>query len=259
MIPKTIHYCWFGGKKKPKLVRDCIASWEIFLPEYKIMEWNEKNTNLSHPFVTAVYKQKKWAFVSDYVRLAVLSEHGGIYLDTDMMLLKNLDTLLNNKCFFGAEDQDYISCGIIGSIPNFQFIEQCKSLYDELPYDQKLNTITIPRLITKKFREHFNFEDKFEVILNIENIKLFPFQYFYPFPLEKKMDLINYRNYIVKDSIAVHLWSSSWVDYSEFYYFRNSEYFKGLKKMIYNLRKQKKIDVKYIKKLASALKESCKN
>ena len=86
MIPKIIHYCWFGGSTKPKLVKDCILSWKIFFPNYEIIEWNEKNSDLNEPFVKAAYNLKKWAFVSDYVRLTKVYEYGGLYLDTDMLI-----------------------------------------------------------------------------------------------------------------------------------------------------------------------------
>src|SRR5690554_2001513 len=103
-IPKTIHYCWFGNKKKPKIVEECIVSWHKVLSDYEIKEWNETNVDLNGTFVKFTYSKKKWAFVSDYVRLSVLYNHGGIYLDTDMLFLKPLDSFLENDLFFGAEE-----------------------------------------------------------------------------------------------------------------------------------------------------------
>lgn len=258
MIPKVIHYCWYGGKRKPKLVKDCIQSWKKHLPDYKIIEWNEKNTDLSHPFIKEAYAKKKWAFVADYIRLDILSQYGGIYLDTDMLLLKNLDGLLINKCFFGAEDENFINCAIIGSIPRFIFIEQCKLLYDEIPYNDDLGSITIPRITTKLFNENYNFKSSFNDIIIKNEIIIYPAQYFYPFPFESKSDLKNYKNYIKKDSYAVHLWSSSWVEYSEFYYFRNSEYLKGFQKVIEKIVIDKRIRLKYLLKIASEIKQSFK-
>ena len=101
MIPKVVQYCWFGGKKKTKLIKDCIKSWKRYLPDYKIIEWNEKNSDLAHPFVIEAYKLKKWAFVSDYIRLKVLYDFGGIYLDTDMMVLKSFES--HRSCKFCGE------------------------------------------------------------------------------------------------------------------------------------------------------------
>src|SRR5690606_23315459 len=123
--PKVIHYCWFGNKKKPPLVVDCISSWKLYLPEFDIIEWNEKNTDLNHPFLKKTFKLKKWAFVSDFVRLKVLYEFGGIYLDTDMLILKPLDVFLKDNCFFGAEDDKYINAAIIGASKEHPFIKEC--------------------------------------------------------------------------------------------------------------------------------------
>ena len=108
MLPKVIHYCWFGGAKKPKLVRDCIKSWRNHLTDYEIIEWNESNCDLSHPFLNKCFELKKWAFVSDYIRLKVLYENGGIYLDTDMIVIKTFDNLLLKKLFSQSITLKYI-------------------------------------------------------------------------------------------------------------------------------------------------------
>jgi mannosyltransferase OCH1-like enzyme len=258
MIPKVLHYCWFGGKKKPKLVRDCILSWKKYLPEYKIIEWNEKNSDLSHPFVKKAYHLKKWAFVSDYVRLNIIYEKGGIYLDTDMIVLKSFDSLLSSNCFLGAEDLIYINAAIIGAIPKNDFIKECLSLYDSLfiTINSNLGEITIPRLITMKFNEISNNIALFDKILFHQDIVIYPAQYFYPFPFENKMDSRNNRKYIEPESFTVHLWNSSWIEYSEFYYFRNSEYLLGFKKSFKLLREGKKINMIYFRKIASAIRDS---
>lgn len=91
MIPKIIHYCWFGGNSLPSDVLKCIKTWEKYCPDYEIKRWDESNFDVnSHPFIKAAYESKAWAFVSDYARLKVVYENGGIYLDTDVELLKNL-------------------------------------------------------------------------------------------------------------------------------------------------------------------------
>ena len=104
MIPKVIHYCWFGGKTLPLDVVKCIDSWKVQCPDYKIIRWDENNFDINCvEYVKEAYEEKKWAFVSDYARLKIIYENGGIYLDTDVELLKNLDLLLNNKFFFAIE------------------------------------------------------------------------------------------------------------------------------------------------------------
>ena len=104
MIPKTIHYCWFGRNPKPKLAQKCIRSWKKYCPDYEIIEWNEDNFDVNmNGYTRMCYEHKKWAFLSDYTRLWVVYRYGGIYFDTDVELLKNPDFLLNETAFFGFE------------------------------------------------------------------------------------------------------------------------------------------------------------
>lgn len=258
MIPKIIHYCWFGGKRKPKLVQDCIKSWRKNLPDYEIIEWNEKNTNLSHPFIKEAYRIKKWAFVADYVRLDVIYETGGIYLDADMMVLRSFDGLLNNRCFIGAEDLVYINAAIIGAIPKNEFIKECRNLYDSLvlTMNSNLGDITIPKLITMKFNELSNIVTIFDEIIFYQDVVIYPSQYFYPLPFENRKDLTNYTYYIKKESYTVHLWSSSWVEYTEFQYFENNEYFKGFCKMIQHIYNTREFKYNYFRRIAATLKKN---
>ena len=96
-IPKIIHCCWFGNGKKPKIVEECIKTWSIFMPEYRIIEWNESNFSVSEApiYVQEAYEKKKYAFVSDYVRLYALEQYGGVYFDTDIEVCKNFDDILD--------------------------------------------------------------------------------------------------------------------------------------------------------------------
>lgn len=115
VIPKIIHYCWFGGNPKPQLVLRCIESWKKYCPDYEIIEWNESNFDVhSCPFVEEAYLAKKWAFVSDYVRAYSLINFGGVYLDTDMEALHSLDPLLEYSFVAGFEVRDTIAAGVIG-------------------------------------------------------------------------------------------------------------------------------------------------
>lgn len=258
MIQKVIHYCWFGGKRKPKLVRECIYSWKKYLPDYQLIEWNEKNSDLSLPFVKEAYQNKKWAFVADYIRLQKLYEFGGVYLDTDMLVIRSFDDLLNQNCFFGAEDSEFISAGIIGSVPKNKFIKRCIDFYVELDFrsQKDIRMITIPRIITNIFRQEYSFYNDFDQVFNSENHTIYPSQYFYPLPLYKKDDFKDLKNYIKKDTYAVHLWNSSWIsfEYSEFHYLRKGEYRKGFLKIIENIKTE--LNMKYIKKIANSVVES---
>ena len=122
-IPKIIHYCWFGKKEKPNIVKKCISSWKVILKDYEIIEWNEENFDISsNNFVRQAYENGKFAFVSDYVRVYALYNYGGIYLDTDVEVFKNFDPLLNNESFWGFEEKNFIATSTIGAQKNNKFI-----------------------------------------------------------------------------------------------------------------------------------------
>lgn len=255
MIPQTIHYCWFGKKRKTKLIKDCIKSWKKYCPDFEIIEWNEKNTDLSIPFVQEAYQAKKWAFVADYIRLKVLFEQGGIYLDTDMMLLKPLDIFLNNDCFFGAEEAQIISCGIIGANKHNKFIQNCLSRYEMIDISSKIEwrDFIITKLITDAFRIKYNFKESVD-IKKYEEITIYPPEFFYPLPFNND-DVANYKMYIKPKSYAVHLWVGSWIVHNEFNFLRNREYLKGGKIIFSNILSGN-VNLKYMRKILSSLKQS---
>lgn len=116
MIPKIIHYCWMSGEPFPELIRDCIDSWKAKLPDYKIIEWNSQNFDYNIiPYTKEAMEKKKYAFVSDYVRLYALYKYGGIYLDSDIKVLKSFDSLLNDKAFTGFESKERIGVWLLAS------------------------------------------------------------------------------------------------------------------------------------------------
>ncbi len=260
MIPKIIHYCWFGYGKKSKLVKDCIKSWKKYLPDFQIIEWNEGNCDLSHPFVKKAYDKKMWAFVSDYVRLKTLYDHGGIYLDTDMMVVAPMSHLLNLDCFIGGEKTIVVGC-VMGSIPKNYFFLNCLRQYNYFNITDDFNWggIQIPKIMTKELETINNSSLELSKGENkIQNITVFSYEYFFPFPFSKKGDLHNYKKYILAETIAVHLWAGSWLPKSrnEFFYFRNRYYLKGLKIVLKVLLSNNRADYKYFRKILSSVKES---
>lgn len=133
-IPRKIHYFWFGGGVKSSKVKKCIESWKKFCPDYEIIEWNESNYDYKkHPFMIKAYEDKKWAFVSDYARLDVLYEYGGIYLDTDVEIIKNIDDLLENHAYIGFERKDLLGDGQgFGGEKGFPLFKEMMAVYDGL-------------------------------------------------------------------------------------------------------------------------------
>lgn len=159
MIPKKIHYVWVGGKKKPRDIKMCIKSWEKKLKDYEIIEWNEKNFDInSHPFTKSAYRAKKWAYVSDYIRMYAIYNEGGIYLDTDNLVLESLDKFLNDKAFVGFENKYYPYTAAFGAEKKHPFIKEVLNYYEgrEFEFDTKdqtkaVNTKIVSDILIKKF------------------------------------------------------------------------------------------------------------
>lgn len=149
MIPKKIHYCWFGRNPKPKMAEKCIASWKKFCPDYEIIEWNEDNFDVNmNGYTRMCYEQKKYAFLSDYVRLLVVHEYGGIYFDTDVEVIKPMDMLLENSAFYCFETNEYVASGLgFGSVAGGETIRAMLAEYDFL-LDGTEGTRGCPRLNT---------------------------------------------------------------------------------------------------------------
>lgn len=133
MIPKKIHYIWVGGKEKPKEVKRCINTWKQKFKDFEIIEWNESNFNInSNLYTKSAYEAKKWAFASDYIRLYALYTMGGIYLDTDVIAVDNIDDMLDNKAFIGFENEKFVSAAIMGAEKEHPFIKQLIEHYDKI-------------------------------------------------------------------------------------------------------------------------------
>ena len=151
MIPKKIHYCWFGRGEKPKLAIRCIESWKKYCPDFEIIEWNEDNYDVNkNEYTSWCYRNKKWAFLSDYVRLDVVNEHGGIYFDTDVELVKSLDELLEYDAFYGFEKDNIVNTGEgLGSVSGHSVIRAMIDEYESLNIDDSFTAIGCPTLNTK--------------------------------------------------------------------------------------------------------------
>jgi len=172
-IPKVIHYCWFGGNEKSKLIKKCIDSWKKYCPDYEIKEWNESNFDIEiNNYVKEAYEAKKWAFVSDYARLWIVYNYGGIYLDTDVELIKSLDNLLNYKAYFGSEDGKLINTGLgFGAIKDNEFVKKIKDDYEYIHFIKDDGTYDItpcPKRNTDSIAYLLNDDMPFEKICYLE-------------------------------------------------------------------------------------------
>ena len=212
MIQKKIHYCWFGNKPKPKHVIDCIYSWHKYLSDYEIIEWNEQNFPLNHPFVINAIRFKLWAFVSDFARISILKKYGGIYLDTDMLFVKPLPLhFLELESFVGTEDNYHLSAGIIGTTKDSRFINDLYFYYNSLGYVANYHDYIIPQIITKK---NFKINSEITEISRFNELTVFLPEYFYPLPYKLRNE--SWKSFITPNTICVHLWSGSWLKKQEF-------------------------------------------
>lgn len=209
MIPKTIHYCWFGGNPLPKFALKCIKSWRKYCPDYQIIRWDESNFDIAKcpRYVQEAYSAKKWAFVTDYVRLQVVYEHGGIYLDTDVTLLKNLDTLLNHSAFFGREDDLHVNTGLgFGAEKGSEVLKELMLDYQSIPFileNGKMDLTPCPARNTNVLLRRGLRQDNTKQLLNGE-ILILPTEYFCP------IDYKTGKKHITKNTFSIHHFSASW-------------------------------------------------
>ena len=210
MIPKIIHYCWFGRGEKSKLIKKCINSWKKYCPDYEIIEWNEDNFDVDQTIWTKqAYEAKKWAFVADYVRLYALYNYGGIYCDTDVELVRPIDNLLDNKGFSGFEKEPIIlvQTGIIGAEKGFDIVKYLLSYYEgrnfkkaDGTYDTTTNTHITTTILEKN---GFVANGKLQ---SVNGFTLYTKDYFAP------KDFYTGRIEKTKNTACIHHYNLSWLD-----------------------------------------------
>lgn len=216
MIPKIIHYCWFGKNPMPKEFEDNIATWRKNCPDYEFICWNEEKFDVfSVEYVKRAYQMKKYAFVSDYIRLYALFHYGGIYLDTDVELFKPLDCFLKHRYFMGRDrksksiEAEEVGTGLIGSEKNYAWLKEILDVYnsDQLfaPNDkiylQTINWVMTAHLFAKK---GFRKDNTLQVL--DEGLTIYPTTFFSP------MDYKTRRIYKTENTYAVHKYAGSWED-----------------------------------------------
>ena len=207
-MEKYIHYCWFGGKPLPKLAKKCIKSWKKYLPDFKIIEWNESNVDLNEcPFIKEAYENKKWAFVADYARTKALFEMGGIYFDTDMLIKKPIDFLLDDETFLGIEDSYMVNAAVWGaSKPKNYFTKKMLDFYKAQKHFDLNNIfkVSIPRIMTSLLNEEGLDHTSNEIQYLKHGITIYPREYFYPLSFNFK------NNQFADNTCMIHYFDASW-------------------------------------------------
>ena len=208
MIPKIIHYCWFGRGEKPELARRCIASWRKFCPEFEIREWNEDNCDyLALPFMAEAYAAKKYAFVSDVMRLLVLEQYGGVYFDTDVEVVRDISPLLNDEGCIGFENDQFVNSGqVMAAVPHQRVVQAMIEAYKQLHFtnaDGSLNAVGCPRLNTDVL-------ERFGLVRNGQEqlaggIHVYPADRFNP------LDSATGRLKKTENTWSIHWYSMSWL------------------------------------------------
>lgn len=212
-IPKIIHYCWVGGKPKPQPVLYCIESWKRCCPDYEIKEWNESNYDFTkNKYMRQAYEAKKWGFVPDYARLDIIYEHGGIYLDTDVELLRSFDELLDQDGFMGFENtgdgEYYVNCGHgFGAAAHHEIIRKARDLYETLSF---LNQDGTPNLLASP---HFTTKSLLEFGLVQENLdQQLPGMMIYASDVLCPKNFRTGKIHKTSRTVSIHHFTASWVD-----------------------------------------------
>lgn len=222
MIPKIIHYCWFGGNPLPESAIKSIESWRKFLPDYEIMEWNESNYNVHKiSYVHEAYEAKKYAFVSDYARFDILYQYGGIYFDTDVQVIKPMDDIIAKGAFMGREAGSWMTAyghpeglavapGLaLGAEADHPLYKEFLDVYKNLQFrleDGTLNTKTICWHVTEILLKH-GLTDNNDAVEQVAGAWIYPADVFCP------MDHTQGNKVTLTDrTVSIHLYDCSWAN-----------------------------------------------
>lgn len=210
-IPKILHYCWFGKGEKSKLIQFCISTWEKMLPEYQIIEWNENNfeIHLAPAYVKQAYECNKYAFVSDYVRVQVLCNYGGIYLDTDVEVVKSINDILDNETFVsGFVTETLLTAAFIASVPHHPFLAEFLRTYHTRNFQSEDGTMDITpindplTMLAKKYGLQTN--DTLQIIHS--DMKIYPVEYFTGY------DMDNSHIRKTENTYMIHHMMGTWLE-----------------------------------------------
>jgi len=207
MIPRKIHYCWFGENQLSDLNRRCIDSWQKQLPDYEFKLWNETNSPLNTDYARAAIRTRSWARLSNHVRYQAIYNEGGIYLDTDVEVLKDFAPLLIDKCFVGfqqvEEQTDWVNSAVLGAQAGHPFLKDCLDLTDEL-FARNGEPPRSPFVLTMLLKRKGLTEYKCQ---ELDGVTIYPAEYFYPYPWFSSFS----PDCVKENTYCVHYWEGSWV------------------------------------------------
>ena len=209
MIPKVIHYCWFGTDELSDLAKKCINSWKKKCPDYTIRLWNEKDFDMNlYPYMKEAYEEKAWGFVPDVARLIIIYNEGGIYLDTDVEIIKSLDPLLDNKAFFGFESSSFVNLGEgFGAESHSEVILEMLKEYEHHHYRNERGEIDrtpSPYIQTETLKRlGLNVGNYYQTVCGAS---VYPTDYFCPISFDTGECIITENTY------SIHHFDGSWLD-----------------------------------------------
>lgn len=268
LIPKKIHYFWFGENPKSELIQRCIESWKKYAPDFEIIEWNESNCNMHvNAYVEEAYAAKKWAFVADYFRMEKINEFGGLYFDTDVELMRGPSILLLDKAFFAFETKNAVHAGVLGAIPHYPTIAACLKTYQKskfVNHDGTYNTTyTVVRRLTELLQKSDIVMNGKEQVLS-DGTRIYPAnkltldmfdgeiiaQHHYDCSWwDAKVGILSYKNTVLRDWFSGDSGQSSLPDLTGERDYYKSEYERLENSTCWKITKPLRIVVDFIKKL----------
>lgn len=204
-IPKIIHYCWFGRGEKPTKVIQTVENWKRILPDYQVIEWNEENFDINFTeYTRQAYEHKKYAFVSDYVRLFALYQMGGIYLDTDVEVIGSFDGFLDEKAFMSFESSCSLCTAVIGAEKESTFIGELMDLYGKMSFVDECGNPDMKPNSERIFETLFSDKQIRDRKISLENATIYPVDYFCA------KDYKTYRSLRTDRTVTIHTLDASW-------------------------------------------------
>ncbi len=221
MIPQKIHYCWLSGDPFPPMIDDCIKTWKKWMPDFEFVLWDRNRINIEEiPWVKEAYENKKYAFAADYIRLYALYKEGGIYLDSDVEVVKDLSPLLVNKSFMGYETGGDFEPAIIGAEAEQEWVKRCLDYYKDRHFcnpDGTFNMRPLPLIVNDVLSQYYKIPKDVVMITQIEQIALtlYPAEYFSP----KNIHLGRIKS--TKNTYTIHHFDGTWVKNDFYNYVKN--------------------------------------